>query len=102
MLSMQTGPVKSRYRQYFVVRDGLSKLALVSEKMARENINDITDILKKCVGLFGVPSSMMRDLSSNIAAAKQNVEALRDVIDLICYYHFLKTVGERLFESIHA
>ena len=86
----------------FVVRDGLTKLALVSEKIPTENIDDITDILKKCVKLFGVPLSSMRDLSPNIAAAKQNVEALKDVVDLICHYHFLKTVGERLFESIHA
>ena len=68
-------------------------------KMSSENKAEITRLVRGCVEHFGPPLAVMRDLSKNIANAKQ--EVLPDVPDLICHYHFLENVGTKLCQNPH-
>jgi hypothetical protein len=72
---------------------------LDAAKMASENIEEISQLLRRCVHDFGSPLAVMRDLSKNIRAAKDAV--IPDVPDLICHYHFLENVGKKLCEKPH-
>ncbi len=69
-------------------------------KMATENATEISTLMQRCVERFGKPHAVVRDLSSNIQKAKR--KAIPDVPDLICHYHFLEIVGEKLCEKPHA
>jgi hypothetical protein len=69
-------------------------------KMATEDITQIQGLLQRCVEWFGRPLALVRDLSAQIDAAHQ--QAMPDVLDLICHYHFLENVGTKLCEKHHA
>ena len=69
-------------------------------KMVSENASDISQLMRRCVEHFGPPHAVVRDLSPNIEKAKR--EALPNVPDRICHYHFLENVGEKLCEQPHA
>jgi hypothetical protein len=69
-------------------------------KMGSENASDISQLMRRCAEHFGPPHAVVRDLSKNIEKAKH--EALPNVPDLICHYHFLENVGEKLCEEPHA
>lgn len=65
--------------------------------MSAENLTDISHLLHRCVQMFGLPISVMRDLSRNIGLA---IDAeLSTVTDFVCHYHFLENVGVRLCEG---
>jgi hypothetical protein len=83
----------------FTVIDEISGIVLLTSRMPTENVNDIKDLLYKCRQLFGVPLATMRDLSNNIAIARD--EVFDNVADLICQYHFLENVGKALFNKTH-
>ena len=72
---------------------------LDAAKMASENVEEISQLLRRCVQDFGSPLAVMHDLSKNILAAKKAV--IPDVPDLICHYHFLENVGKKLCEKPH-
>jgi hypothetical protein len=69
-------------------------------KMGSENASDISQLMRRCAEHFGPPHAVVRDLSKNIEKAKH--EALPNVPDLICHYHFQENVGEKLCEEPHA
>lgn len=73
---------------------------LAVAKLSSENIKEISQLLSRCVEDFGSPLAVMRDLSTNIRLAKEAV--IPDVPDLICHYHFLENVGQKLCEKPHA
>ena len=73
---------------------------LEAAKMTSENKAEISKLMRRCVERFGSPLAVVRDLSSNIADAKR--EAIPDARDLICHYHFLENVGNKLCEKPHA
>ena len=73
---------------------------LEAAKMTSENTVEISKLMGRCVERFGSPLAVVRDLSSNIAKAKR--EAIPDARDLICHYHFLENVGNKLCEKPHA
>ncbi len=69
-------------------------------KMTTENTAEISKLMGRCVERFGDPLAVVRDLSTNIEKAKR--EAIPKARDLICHYHFLENVGEKLCEKPHA
>jgi len=73
---------------------------LDAAKITSENVEEISQLLRRCVQGFGSPLAVMRDLSKNIRLAKEAV--IPDVPDLICHYHFLENVGKKLCEKPHA
>lgn len=84
---------------FFVIIDGNSKWALVSSRMSTENVPAITNIIETGVGLFGTPLATVHDLSNNINLAIKDV--LLNNVDIVCQYHFLENVGERLCQKKH-
>jgi len=86
---------------FFTAIDEISGIVLLTSRMPTENINDIKDLLKECRKLFGVPLATMRDLSNNIALARNEVFDNDNVPDLICQYHFLENVGKALFKKTY-
>lgn len=73
---------------------------LEAGKMTTENTPAISKVVRRCVERFGEPLAVMRDLSTNIKNAIQ--EVLPETLDLICHYHFLENVGTKLCEKPHA
>jgi hypothetical protein len=73
---------------------------LEAARMTSENTAEISKLMGRCVERFGSPLAVVRDLSSNIAKAKR--EAIPDARDLICHYHFLENVGNKLCQKPHA
>ena len=73
---------------------------LDSAKMTSENALEISQLMRRCVTGFGDPWAVVRDLSPNIQKARR--EAIPQARDLICHYHFLENVGEKLCEQPHA
>jgi hypothetical protein len=69
-------------------------------KMATEDTTQIQGLLRRCMEWFGPPLALVRDLSAQIEAARQQV--MPDIPDLVCHYHFLENVGTRLCEKHHA
>ena len=73
---------------------------LAGAKMSGEDVKQIASLLRRCVESFGKPLAVVRDLSPQIETAVK--EALPEVLDLICHYHFLENVGKKLCEKPHA
>ena len=73
---------------------------LNAAKISSENEAEISQLLQRCVRAFGKPLACVRDLSSNIEKAHKKV--IPDVPDLICHYHFLENVGEKLCQKPHS
>lgn len=69
-------------------------------RMATENQREIAALMRRGLERFGTPLAVVRDLSPNIEKAKH--EAIPQARDLICHYHFLENVGERLCEKHHS
>lgn len=69
-------------------------------KMTTENARAVGQLVARVVEHFGTPLAAMSDLSKNIRQAKQDV--IPQVRDLICHYHFLENVGEKLCQKPHA
>jgi hypothetical protein len=72
---------------------------LETAKMPTENAESIRVMMCRCVDRFGKPLAVVRDLSQNIEKATR--QAIPDVPDLICQYHFLENVGEKLCQQPH-
>ncbi len=79
---------------HFSMRDSVSGIVLYNLKIKSENEKDITDAINKCVEHFGQPVAVVCDLSSNIMNAVKS--ALKNTPLLICHYHFLENVGNKL------
>ncbi len=73
---------------------------LAGAKMSGEDVKQIAGLLRRCEESFGTPLALVRDLSPQIEAAGK--DALPEVLDLVCQYHFLENVGSKLHEKPHA
>lgn len=83
----------------FAALAGPRRWVLEVGKMATENATEISKVMRRCVARFGEPLAVVRDLSPNIKKAKQ--EVIPDLLDLICHYHFLENVGNKLCAKPH-
>ncbi len=79
---------------HFSMRDSVSGIVLYNVKIKSENEKDIIDAINKCVEHFGQPVAVVCDLSPNIMNAVKSV--LKKTPLLICHYHFLENVGNKL------
>ena len=87
----------------FTAIDEISGFVLLTTRMSTENVKDIKEFIEKCGSFFGVPLATMRDLSTHISIARDEVfdNDKVKIPDLICQYHFLENVGETLFKKSH-
>jgi hypothetical protein len=83
----------------FSVFDGLSELVLVSGRMKTENSAEIKSLVDRCIACFGMPLATVRDLSENVRLGRDHLP--EQVRDLLCDYHFLENVGEKLQDRHH-
>jgi hypothetical protein len=81
-----------------VCMEGNNGWVLMAGKIPSENEQYMLPIVEKAVRLFGEPISTMRDLGCGMEKTTKSLKA-RGVRDLICHYHFLQAVGEKLFEN---
>ena len=85
----------------FVCMDGFRGWVLVSGKIPSEHEDHLRPLVEKTVTLFGYPLSTMRDL---MKAGPKTVAPIseRGKPDLVCHYHFLGAVGEKLFDESYS
>jgi len=73
---------------------------LETAKMTSETTAEIRAVIHRCAEGLGEPLALVRDLSFNIQEAAN--QAIPGVPNLICQFHFLENVGEKLCEKPHA
>ena len=75
-----------------------SRLGTTAGKIPSEHEDHLRPLIDKTVAWFGNPLSTMRDL---IRAGPNVVAEIREngKPDLICHYHFLGTIGKKLFDD---
>lgn len=84
----------------FIVLDGYRDWVLACSRIASENERHLRPVVEQAVALFGEPLSTMHDLGD---ACTKAVRPLRErgVVDLVCHYHFLGAVGDKLFDRAY-
>ena len=80
----------------FSAIDAVSDMVLDNQKMATENSENITTMLKRIKLAYASPLALVRDMSTSISNAIEKV--FPDVLDSICHYHFLRDLGKDLFD----
>ena len=83
----------------FVAMDGISRIVLQTRKMRAETTSQIQKLLESCGEAYGEPLASVSDLSPQIAEALSGVWP--DVPHLLCQYHFVRRLGEKLFDRLH-
>lgn len=93
------GTCEAGTQTLFVALTGGCRLVLCSGKMRTENLAETSAVLSRCEDLYGPPLAVVSDLSEKIAEA---IKALwPQVPHLLCHFHFLGAVGEKLLRSLH-
>ena len=84
----------------FVCLAGWQRWVLLAKSIPSESKEHLKPVIDKTVELFGDPIAVVRDMGSG---GKNAVEDLRQkgIPDLICHYHFLAAVGDKLFDKLH-
>ena len=85
----------------FLCLDGWRRWVLQAARIPSENQLHLAPVVLRTVALFGDPVATVRDLGDAGAAAVKPLHD-RGIPDLVCHYHFLKAVGDRLFDEPYA
>jgi hypothetical protein len=82
----------------FVILDGWRGWVLAAKRIQSESHEELRPLVDQTVARFGEPVAVMRDLGVGMAGA---VAALcrHTIPDLVCHYHFLAAVGEKLLDK---
>lgn len=84
-----------------VCLDGWRGWVLVAGRIPTEHEQHLRPLIERTVALFGEPVATVRDCASAGANALEMLRT-RDVPDLVCHYHFLRAVGDKLFDTPYA
>jgi hypothetical protein len=82
---------------FFGIYEARLRMLLGAWKMPTENSTSITPALREAAGQFGVPDSILHDLSRTMSAACE--EALAGVPHGVCHFHFARDVGDDLYQK---
>jgi len=82
----------------FVCMDGWRGWVLLAARIASENGDVLQPLVAKTVSLFGDPLATVRDLGDAGGKAVEPLEK-RGIPDLLCHYHFVAAVGNKLFDK---
>lgn len=85
----------------FVCMDGFRDWVLCAGKIESESEEHLKPFVERTTELFGDPLAVVRDLGSPGQKAVAHL-ARRGIPDLVCHYHFLGRVGQRLFDNPYA
>jgi hypothetical protein len=82
-----------------LLKDSISGILLFSERVVSEKADYIKPILEGIRDLYGQPLAVIRDMGKGIAKAVDNV--FEGTVVIICHFHFLRALGNRLFKYYH-
>lgn len=82
-----------------LLKDSISDIRLFSERVVSEKADYIKPILEDIRDLYGQPLAVIRDMGKGIAKAVDNV--FEGTVVIICHFHFLRALGNRLFKYYH-
>lgn len=81
-----------------VCLDGWRGWVLLAGRIPTEHEHHLRPLIERTVALFGDPLAAVHDLAGAGANALETLRA-RGVPELVCHYHFLRAVGEKLFDT---
>ena len=84
-----------------VCLDGWRGWVLLAGRIPSEDEQYLRPLIERAVSQFGDPVATVCDLAKAGANALVALRA-RGVPDLVCHYHFLRAVGEKLFDAPYA
>ena len=84
-----------------VCLDGWRGWVLLAGRIPTEHEQHLRPLIERTVALFGDPVATMHDLADAGANALETLRA-RGVPDLVCHYHFLRALGEKLLDTPYA
>ena len=88
---------KNGSRPMFTVKEGLSGMILWACRVPSENRRDLATVLRFVKQAFGKVLAAVRDMGKGIARAVE--EVLEGAYVLVCHFHFLRAVGNRLLDK---
>jgi len=84
-------------RPMFTVKEGLSGMTLWACRVPSENRRDLATVLRFVKRTFGKVLAAVRDMGEGVAWAAGDV--LEGAYILVCHFHFLRAVGNRLLDK---
>jgi hypothetical protein len=84
-------------RPMFTVKEGLSGMTLWACRVPSENRRDLATVLRFVKQAFGKVLAAVRDMGKGIARAVE--EVLEGAYVLVCHFHVLRAVGNRLLDK---
>jgi hypothetical protein len=84
-------------RPLFAVKESLSGMTLWACRVPSENRRDLATVLGFVKRSFGKVLAAVRDMGEGVARAAK--EVLEGAYILVCHFHFLRAVGNRLLEK---
>jgi hypothetical protein len=81
--------------------DGFRGWILAVDRITSERADLIRPLVEKVVSLFGEPLATVRDLGDAMAGGVKPLRE-RGIPDLLCHYHFLRAVGDKLLNIAHS
>jgi len=85
----------------FVCMDGWRDWVLLAARVPSEHEDHLRPLVEETTTLFGAPIAIVRDLGEGGARAVASLRA-QGIPDLVCHYHFLGAVGNKLFDQPYA
>ena len=85
----------------FVCLDGWTGWVLHAVRIRSEQESELRPAIELTTQVFGDPVALVRDLGSGVAKAVSFLRE-RSIPDLLCHYHFLRAVGEKLCDDDHS
>jgi hypothetical protein len=82
-----------------LLKDSISGIRLFSARVVSEKADYIEPILKDIRDLYGHPLAVIRDMGKGIAKAVESI--FEGTVVIICHFHFLRALGDRLFKYYH-
>jgi hypothetical protein len=88
-----------QYNHYRCI-DNLTGIVVYCRKIRSENAEEIAEVLREIIRLYGKPHAVVSDMSA--PTRKAIIEVLgEDFPHLICQFHFLRDVGKELLVETH-
>lgn len=79
-----------------LLKDSISNIRLFSTRVVSEKVDYIEPILRDIRDLYGQPLAVIRDMRKGVAKGVDNV--FEGAVVIICHFHFLRALGDRLFK----
>ena len=82
-----------------LLKDSISDIRLFSARVVSEKADYIEPILKDIRDLYGQLLAVIRDMGKGIAKGVESI--FEGTVVIICHFHFLRALGDRLFKYYH-